>query len=187
MYRGLLGLVHLISIHPPRVGRDGRLSMGCTKHDLFQSTLPVWGGTCTRCYKNRVSPDFNPPSPCGEGPPNQDLDVPFFVISIHPPRVGRDRNCWGACTTSRNFNPPSPCGEGLAHNSNFDAKFVISIHPPRVGRDRVAWSRKYKESISIHPPRVGRDALLSISRSIWDLFQSTLPVWGGTQVLHALF
>ena len=34
-------------------------------------------------------------------------------ISIHPPRVGRDRPPGRRTLTIRNFNPPSPCGEGL--------------------------------------------------------------------------
>ena len=37
------------------------------KSALFQSTLPVRGGT-TACRYRRAEPqDFNPPSPCGEG------------------------------------------------------------------------------------------------------------------------
>ena len=86
-----------ISIVPPRVGRDGVV------------VLELAGYT-----------DFNPPSPCGEGRVaavkgnaaqkfqstlpvrggtahvGKVLDRP--VISIHPPRVGRDRCPCGART-----------------------------------------------------------------------------------------
>ena len=102
----------------------------------FQSTLPVWGGT--------VQPIHN--------------GVNYHEISIHPPRVGRDKQLnkkimkrgifqstlpvWGGTGNGRRgwrrrgyFNPPSPCGEGLG-------QFSFSI--------------------------------------VWTLFQSTLPVWGGT-------
>ncbi len=36
----------------------------------------------------------------------------IVIISIHPPRAGRD--AWSAADSARttNFNPPSPCGEG---------------------------------------------------------------------------
>ena len=67
MARGTLAAGWLISIHPPRVGRDQAPA------SLF---LPAG--------------NFNPPSPCGEGPPA-------------PP---------SASSRTANFNPPSPCGEG---------------------------------------------------------------------------
>ena len=57
-----------ISIHPPRVGRDGLRAGRKLSGGEFQSPRPGWGGT------QRVSSA------------TQDM-----VISIHPPRVGRDR------------------------------------------------------------------------------------------------
>ena len=56
-------------------------------------------------------------------------------ISIHTPRVGRDRN---AAIELRRFS--------------------ISIHTPRVGRDNPPLSAIYCLYISIHTPRVGRDS-----------------------------
>ena len=35
----------MISIHPPRVGRDGEKRQKLVEIVAFQSTLPVWGGT----------------------------------------------------------------------------------------------------------------------------------------------
>ena len=40
-----------------------------TKIVLFQSTLPVRGGTAHRLLLSTGSRNFNPPSPCGEGLP----------------------------------------------------------------------------------------------------------------------
>ena len=57
----------LISIHPPRAGRDydpESLRCGDVR---FQSTLPVRGGTLAVHVKLSGYYDFNPPSPCGEG------------------------------------------------------------------------------------------------------------------------
>ena len=55
------------------------------------------------------------------------------------------------------FNPPSPCGEGR-DPSEIIPVFDISIHPPRAGRDLFHLPQKYSTHI----------------------FQSTLPVRGGT-------
>ena len=81
---------------------------------IFQSTRPVWGVTqIVRQYKN-TTPE---------------------AISIHTPRVGRDRP--------------------LRH---FDCENVISIHTPRVGRDLFRSDpKRIAAVISIHTPRVGRD------------------------------
>ena len=56
----------LISIHPPRAGRDTELFGPCLRI-TFQSTLPVRGGTGPAGGSDRGRPHFNPPSPCGEG------------------------------------------------------------------------------------------------------------------------
>ena len=102
---------------------------------------------------------YNPPSPCGEGP----------RPPPHPGHPGPD------------FNPPSPCGEGLEQDGGDRIAVVISIHPPRVGRDRHGKADfGHALHISIHPPRVGRDAVLAGHGLQNFLFQSTLPVWGGT-------
>ena len=79
-------------------------------------------------------------------------------ISIHAPRVGRDRKF---------------CREYFAG--------MISIHAPRVGRDVDEAVDTVCAVISIHAPRVGRDRILSCVFFGWRAFQSTRPVWGATQ------
>ena len=193
----------LISIHPPRVGRDGNVNVvDVDRHN------------------------FNPPSPCGEGLALGGGGHTGVGISIHPPRVGRDWVKWdkpSAC--SSDFNPPSPCGEGLDRGLRALQVCAISIHPPRVGRDFDVFCCCSASLISIHPPRVGRDSTRDFMPEtadyfnppspcgegpVWTLtrppltpnfnppspcgegppwvvaetpglvFQSTLPVWGGT-------
>ena len=56
------------------------------------------------------------------------------AISIHAPRVGRDR-FYGMTYAQRD----------------------ISIHAPRVGRDEIKTLEGTMIAISIHAPRVGRD------------------------------
>ena len=124
----------IISIHPPRVGWDpivGKksviicdfnpptpcgvgllLSLYQSSSLLFQSTHPVWGGTCSIHLYYRLFIYFNPPTPCGVGLFTIPVIVIVALISIHPPRVG-----WDAV---------APADDGGV---------LISIHPPRVGWD----------------------------------------------------
>ena len=150
-------------------------------HAEFQSTHPVWGGTCT--------------------PPIAGI---WQLISIHPPRVGWDYSQRTLLPMpSISIHPPRVGWDGAAHVRI--PELVISIHPPRVGWDAppVQWAccRKYFNpptpcgvgpynalrpnplDISIHPPRVGWDFGRLPARDLMILFQSTHPVWGGTRVL----
>ena len=79
---------------------------------------------------------FNPRAPCGARPCLYHPQDGQHPISIHAPRVGRDR-------------------ELLACRLNLS---LISIHAPRVGRDITGGLKVGMSSISIHAPRVGRDA-----------------------------
>ena len=79
-----------ISIHPSRVGWDGNKSHSLPHH----------------CY-------FNPPIPCGMGPPAP-LNTP---------------------ATPCYFNPPIPCGMGHLADEDTMLSRRISIHPSRVGWD----------------------------------------------------
>ena len=126
----------IISIHPPRVGRD-RTTLtvetyqlrfqstlpvwGGTMIDLaklqkieFQSTLPVWGGTVINSLRKSWNKLFQSTLPVWGGTATRRPCRADSWISIHPPRVGRDGRCWPASPTDTNFNPPSPCGEGLS-------------------------------------------------------------------------
>ena len=78
--------------------------------------------------------DFNPPAPCGAGPFSAPKAA-VHIISIHPPRAGRDQVNNDILSGVFDFNPPAPCGAGhvrLMANNSFS---MISIHPPRAGRD----------------------------------------------------
>ena len=77
---------------------------------LFQSTLPVWGGTGRGRGHVMGELCFNPPSPCGEGLKDADVQTDSMGVSIHPPRVGRDFGRVLPLPGVQCFNPPSPCG-----------------------------------------------------------------------------
>ena len=76
-----------ISIHAPRVGRDG---FGC---------LYVRPGS-----------NFNPRAPCGARPHRPQWGHHFQSISIHAPRVGRDDATYLMVNAFMHFNPRAPCG-----------------------------------------------------------------------------
>ena len=121
-----------ISIHSPRVGRDGvELAVGA-EVVLFQSTRPVWGetGLISDVLHRRLFQSTRPvwgETALAEG------KNPKRLISIHSPRVGRDssrqvsrgtnpifqstRPVWGETQAAErsaegvmDFNPLAPCG-----------------------------------------------------------------------------
>ena len=60
-----------ISIHPPLAGRDVLVTLHVTSASPFQSTRPLRGGTQDRILTKLQWRNFNPPAPCGAGPPYQ--------------------------------------------------------------------------------------------------------------------
>ena len=128
------------------------------RNNLFQSTLPVWGGTSWPCSWRGAGIRFQSTLPVWGGTRRivDGMRIPAY-ISIHPPRVGRD---------FLRFFPRF----GIA----------ISIHPPRVGRD--SWPIFHTPNINhFNPPSpCGEGLLLFIVGYFFITFQSTLPVWGGT-------
>ena len=148
----------------------------------FQSTLPVWGGTSVRFPLQRLSRYFNPPSPCGEGLSALGAGFHADNISIHPPRVGRDCIVYTKYTTVQRFQSTLPVWGGTRVAHHFHLNIGISIHPPRVGRDpgRVGRGASHRD---FNPPSpCGEGPLCAVLADGSNVFQSTLPVWGGTLV-----
>ena len=144
-----------ISIHSPRMGRDG----GCPR-----------SGAGHRY--------FNPLSPHGERHAAAGSSA-ADAISIHSPRMGRDGICYEQIADELDFNPLSPHGERPVGASSalspagFQSTLPawgetyrcpqaghcirISIHSPRMGRDPDGGRVWPGRAISIHSPRMGRD------------------------------
>ncbi len=101
---------------------------------VFQSTLPAWGET--------ADPVFNTPS---------------VGISIHSPRMGRDRSRPPRRRTRSHFNPLSPHGE-------------------RPIRRIVSVTVTHFNPLSPHGERQNPHG----SHATEKTFQSTLPAWGET-------
>ena len=86
--------------------------------------------------------------------------MPSSFISIHPPRVGRDLSYTLSMTSlTRDFNPPSPCGEGHRWQG-WQTYRYFHFNPPSPCGEGLG--------------------LVDLRRFVAE-FQSTLPVWGGTQ------
>ena len=142
-----------LSPHGERRGAE----LEVTHAFVFQSTLPAWGETISLQFltaKDKFQSTLPAWGETALAPARPDLDA----ISIHSPRMGRDR--WGR-------SAPWPTGK-------------ISIHSPRMGRDISGRSaaRSVKRFQSTLPAwGETRPVGSTFSRCI---FQSTLPAWGET-------
>ena len=104
----------MISIHPPRAGRDFLSHLLLNQHIRFQSTRPVRGGTMVK-----------PSLPSGR------------IISIHPPRAGRDLAALILPVNSDISIHPPRAGRDFDNLELREITDEISIHPPRAGRDHI--------------------------------------------------
>ena len=174
---------------------------------MFQSTLPVWGGTapvtlrripqCVSIHPPRVGRDswsylpfsvqfqFQSTLPVWGGTANSAASGATTPnVSIHPPRVGRDRCIVASGTMGPCFNPPSPCGEG--HASNRRSHSGTGFNPPSPcgegQRRRDTWVRDLVFQSTL--PVWGGTTTASAPLRLPVTFQSTLPVWGGTGSRH---
>ena len=149
----------------PCGARPKRLSGFSTNHLLFQSTRPVWGATGTSCTVTGRTAKFQSTRPVWGATMVKDALDEYEDISIHAPRVGRDRESISRLETLSHFNPRAPCGARQKYWMARTKRISISIHAPRVGRDRSRRLKRGSADISIHAPRVGRDDSLRVGLS----------------------
>ena len=147
-----------ISIHAPHTGRDIRDICGNTATKKFQSTRPIRGATRLELSKQGPHSDFNPRAPYGARRENFEnshfssgfqstrpirgatkalaYDSNFYVISIHAPHTGRDRQ-QEKCQEQEGkyFNPRAPYGARPPISACTASYILISIHAPHTGRD----------------------------------------------------
>ena len=102
---------------------------------------------------------FNPRSPGGERPRPGPVGPTILPFQSTLP-------VWGATETPRFV----------------ERHLGISIHAPRVGSDLQLAPVGLYSRISIHAPRVGSDVDVLFTAVIFVVFQSTLPVWGATDL-----
>ena len=168
------GLLHGVSIHAPRVGRDPSPATPSTRSPVsihaprvgrdaaasridaavsFQSTRPAWGATVRSGWlHNHVFQSTRPA--WGATVRVRRSARSSLRVSIHAPRVGRDVAEHVTAVYVDCFNPRAPRGARPISDAATPRR-IVSIHAPRVGRD--AYSSRLK-GCSFNPrARVGRD------------------------------
>ena len=125
----------------------------------FQSTLPVRGATLER--------------------ENAQLKQ---AISIHAPRAGSDGSERIQKRVFRYFNPRSPCGERRGENCTLLRILSISIHAPRAGSDYMLLPDPHTEDYFNPRSPCGERHNYLVIVFTHDVFQSTLPVRGATEL-----
>jgi len=156
-------VIHGVSIHAPRAGRDAHFSPPSSPSLLFQSTRPARGAT-------RV----------------WGAVLICKLVSIHAPRAGRDRLSVQHPDYRFGFNPRAPRGarRPTVRVGSLSAEFqstrpargatsmrirprpacAVSIHAPRAGRDHIQHPHRDHHAVSIHAPRAGRDIDRQLAR-----------------------
>ncbi len=150
---------HFISIHAPRVGSDRAVAkaIGCSWISIHAPRV----GSDNHYQTSRGYPqDFNPRSPCGERPPPAGEPCPAPKFQSTLPVWGATRLHLVLMHLVRYFNPRSPCGERLC--------ICASNRPLRYFNPRSPCGERPTESGYT-------ETTLS--------FQSTLPVWGATDII----
>ena len=103
--------VQYISIHSPRVGRDSSDGLTIPEDHDFNPLSPCGERHYSFLWIKNINIYFNPLSPCGERLELINYDSRQPYISIHSPRVGRDLRYAVRLSRIIYFNPLSPCGE----------------------------------------------------------------------------
>ena len=99
--------VRHISIHPPREGRDLSAITVPTSLAHFNPPSPRGEGQADSCYPLSFL-RFQSTLPARGGTKGVNDDPGGALISIHPPRKGRDEIALKFSKVVKNFNPPSP-------------------------------------------------------------------------------
>ena len=122
-----------------------------------------------------IGKNFNPPTPCGVGPPTRRTFSTWPLISIHPPRAGWDQKPGAMGCSGGYFNPPTPCGVGPESDADGECPIAFqSTHPVRGGTP--SRPAAYQANpISIHPPRAGWDAASNARRPPHGYFNPPTP------------
>ena len=150
---------------------------------IFQSTHPLRDATPLISFDIAVFNDFNPRTPYGMRPHGNGHCLVFFLISIHAPLTGCDKNVRKNRQSEKNFNPRTPYGMRLFETWRSNRKWNISIHAPLTGcDDSTIKVHRGRLVISIHAPLTGCDlAMVADDINIYK-FQSTHPLRDATWV-----
>ena len=110
---------------------------------------------------------------------------PYFKISIHAPRVGRDWTSRTLLASPRHFNPRAPCGARPCPEPSGPTSAYFNPRAPCGARPvfPVPWSINKAKFQSTRPVWGATQALPRLALAV--SFQSTRPVWGATVPFRA--
>ena len=124
---------------------------------LFQSTRPVWGATASHLTRRSSR-----------------------RISIHAPRVGRDRLRAQKNLCCGHFNPRAPCGARRFPETAGGVQCEFQSTRPVWGATYMEFPAQYVNGFQSTRPVWGATDMYLIKVSPDKEFQSTRPVWGAT-------
>ena len=179
VWASCLGAAAPISIHAPRVGRDFTYTEAADGKPEFQSTRPVWGATPEAgTYSNLIK--FQSTRPVWGATAFADSQKVQYIISIHAPRVGRDKRQEENHERLTDFNPRAPCGARHRHIVKFTPRIIFQSTRPVWGATHSLQSQaKLRQFQSTRPVWGATSSSFHLACSP-SPFQSTRPVWGAT-------
>ena len=176
----------LISIHAPRVGRDGLHAL-FVQQGRISIHAPRVGRDAQPGERSWLCADFNPRAPCGARLQLSPLPMYGSGISIHAPRVGRDSGRRLAALRTTTFQSTRPVWGATTRTTG------RACRHGQFQSTRPVWGATRAGSLSLSlstyfNPRAPCGARLQTEFSFERaaIFQSTRPVWGATTILARL-
>ena len=146
----------LISIHAPRVGRDLGVWL-VVRHSAISIHAPRVGRDYSALPSSLNRLDFNPRAPCGARHSSRSLRSSKRLFQSTRPVWGATHRDGKTERHARDFNPRAPCGARLKFANGFTIQWDFNPRAPCGAR---------------HEPVVPGKKVCA--------FQSTRPVWGAT-------
>ena len=175
---GILRFLHRISIHSPRMGRDGTRKTLLVLTEHFNPLSPH-GERRLYSVGLVLAFDFNPLSPHGERRDSGKDHVCQRPISIHSPRMGRDAGRHAGAARKEDFNPLSPHGERRGMRRVIPAIWRFQSTLPAWGETRQYCIKIQLPLFQSTLPAWGETIMMATTVDVTK-FQSTLPAWGET-------
>ncbi len=145
-----------VSIHAPRVGRDGGRKRGGMARRGFNPRAPRGARLEPEDYDAELD-DVSIHAPRVGRDLSAALGLRRYGVSIHAPRVGRDRERGYEIDVVTGFNPRAPRGARLRLGDNSVVNFEFQSTRPAWGATPAMADVPRAGGVSIHAPRVGRD------------------------------
>ncbi len=145
-----------VSIHAPRVGRDRSFHCAGLKRICFNPRAPRGARLFRQSHTSRFL-EFQSTRPAWGATVPRPPSAEQFTVSIHAPRVGRDKIGQAGGFEDARFQSTRPAWGATPVIGGVEFVHFVSIHAPRVGRDRRKARVRRMAVVSIHAPRVGRD------------------------------